>query len=137
MRALVKQKPEPGLWLEEQPVPEIGPDDVLVRVHKTGICGTDVHIFNWDEWAQKTIPVPLTVGHEFVGEVAEVVAVEVVVKIVVITVMEVVMLVGCCGKRQGCDDRGKEEQKTRLHVLGFPQGGWRLSVVSGVDNVHS
>ena len=65
MKALVKEKPEPGLWLEEQPIPEIGPDDVLVKVHKTGICGTDIHIFNWDEWAQKTIPTPMTVGHEY------------------------------------------------------------------------
>ena len=72
MRALVKQKPEPGLWLEEQPIPSIGPDDVLVKVHKTGICGTDVHIFNWDEWAQKTIPTPMTIGHEYSGEIAEV-----------------------------------------------------------------
>jgi len=71
MKALVKEKPEPGLWLEEQPMPEIGPDDVLVRVHKTGICGTDIHIFNWDEWAQKTIPTPMTVGHEYSGEIAE------------------------------------------------------------------
>ena len=71
MRALVKEKPEPGLWLEEQLVPEIGPDDVLVKVHKTGICGTDVHIFNWDEWARKTIPTPMTVGHEYSGEIAE------------------------------------------------------------------
>ena len=72
MRALVKQKSEPGLWLSEQPVPAIGPDDVLVKVHKTGICGTDVHIFNWDEWAQKTVPTPMTIGHEFAGEIAEV-----------------------------------------------------------------
>ena len=72
MKALVKEKPEPGLWLKEQPMPEIGPDDVLVRVHKTGICGTDIHIFNWDEWAQKTIPTPMTVGHEYSGEIAEV-----------------------------------------------------------------
>jgi threonine 3-dehydrogenase len=71
MRALVKEKPEPGLWLKEQPIPEIGADDVLVKVHKTGICGTDVHIFNWDEWAQKTIPTPMTVGHEYSGEIAE------------------------------------------------------------------
>src|SRR5271169_6353088 len=71
MRALVKEKPEPGLWLDEQPVPEIGPDDVLVKVHKTGICGTDVHIFNWDEWAEKTIPTPMTIGHEYAGEIAE------------------------------------------------------------------
>src|SRR5271163_3042036 len=71
MRALVKAKPEPGLWLEEQPAPEIGPDDVLVKVNKTGICGTDIHIFNWDDWAQKTIPTPMTVGHEYSGEIAE------------------------------------------------------------------
>jgi threonine 3-dehydrogenase len=70
MRALVKQQPEPGLWLEQQAIPEIGPDDVLVKVHKTGICGTDVHIFNWDEWAQKTIPTPMTIGHEYAGEIA-------------------------------------------------------------------
>lgn len=70
MKALVKQKPEPGLWLEEQPVPAIGPDDVLVKVRKTGICGTDVHIFNWDEWARKTIPTPMTIGHEYSGEIA-------------------------------------------------------------------
>jgi threonine 3-dehydrogenase len=72
MRALVKAKPEPGIWMQNQPVPEIGPDDVLVKVHKTGICGTDVHIYKWDEWAAKTIPVPLVVGHEFVGEIVEV-----------------------------------------------------------------
>ena len=70
MRALVKEKPEAGLWLADQPIPEIGPDDVLVKVHKTGICGTDVHIFNWDEWARKTIPTPMTIGHEYAGEVA-------------------------------------------------------------------
>ena len=62
MRALVKKKPEPGLWIENQPVPEIGPDDVLMKVHKTGICGTDIHIWNWDEWARKTIPGLITVG---------------------------------------------------------------------------
>ena len=72
MRALVKQKPEPGLWLSDAPIPTIGPDDVLVKVRKTGICGTDVHIFNWDEWAQKTIPTPMTIGHEYAGEIAEV-----------------------------------------------------------------
>ncbi len=71
MKALVKQKAEPGLWLLEQPKPQIGPDDVLVKVHKTGICGTDVHIFNWDEWAQKTIPTPMTIGHEYAGEIVE------------------------------------------------------------------
>src|ERR1700678_3546013 len=72
MKALVKEKPEPGLWLEEQPMPEIGPDDVLVKVHKTGICGTDIHIFNWDDWAQKTIPTPMTIGREYSGEIAAV-----------------------------------------------------------------
>jgi len=72
MNALVKAKSEPGLWLEEVPVPEIGINDVLVKVHKTAICGTDVHIYNWNEWAQKTIPVPMPVGHEFVGRVAEI-----------------------------------------------------------------
>ncbi|PYJ10707.1 MAG: L-threonine 3-dehydrogenase, partial [Verrucomicrobia bacterium] len=69
MKAVVKAKPEPGLWLEEVPVPKIGGDDVLIRVLKASICGTDVHIYNWDAWAQKTIPVPMTIGHEFVGAV--------------------------------------------------------------------
>lgn len=69
MRALVKAKPEPGLWLNEMPVPEIGLNDVLIRIHKTAICGTDVHIYNWTNWARRTIPVPMTVGHEFVGRI--------------------------------------------------------------------
>src|SRR5215212_1540148 len=72
MPALVKRKAEPGLWLEDVPVPGIGINDVLIRVHKTGICGTDLHIYNWDAWAQKTIPVPMIVGHEFVGEILSV-----------------------------------------------------------------
>jgi threonine 3-dehydrogenase len=72
MRALVKSRAERGLWLEDVPVPEIGINDVLIRVHRTGICGTDVHIYNWDEWAQQTIPVPMAIGHEFVGEIAAV-----------------------------------------------------------------
>ena len=70
MKALVKKHAAPGLWLEEAPVPEIGINDVLIRILKTAICGTDVHIWNWDAWAQKTIPVPMHVGHEFVGQVA-------------------------------------------------------------------
>ena len=70
MKALVKGKPEPGLRLEEVPLPEMGINDVLIHVDRTSICGTDLHIWNWDEWAQKTIPVPMVVGHEFVGEVA-------------------------------------------------------------------
>jgi threonine 3-dehydrogenase len=72
VRALVKAKAEPGLWLEDVPVPEIGINDARIRVRKTGICGTDLHISDWDEWAQSTIPVPMVVGHEFVGEVVEV-----------------------------------------------------------------
>jgi threonine 3-dehydrogenase len=72
MRALVKSRAEPGLWLEEVPEPEHGINDVLIRVHKTGICGTDVHIERLDAWAQRTIPVPLVIGHEFVGEIVAV-----------------------------------------------------------------
>ncbi|MBN9675795.1 L-threonine 3-dehydrogenase [Salipiger bermudensis] len=71
MIALEKSKPEPGLWQVEAPVPEIGPEDVLIRINKTGICGTDIHIWNWDEWAQRTVPVPLITGHEFAGEIVE------------------------------------------------------------------
>ncbi|MFT3786933.1 MAG: alcohol dehydrogenase catalytic domain-containing protein [Tepidisphaeraceae bacterium] len=72
MRGLVKAKREVGLWMQDVPVPTIGINDVLIRVLRTGICGTDVHIYNWDAWAQKTIPVPMVVGHEFVGEIVEV-----------------------------------------------------------------
>ncbi len=72
MKALVKAKSEAGIWLEDVPVPEVGINDVLIRIHKTAICGTDVHIYNWNEWAQRTIPVPMHVGHEFVGTVAEI-----------------------------------------------------------------
>ena len=72
MKALVKRRAEPGLWLEEVPVPELGINDVMIEVLRTGICGTDVHIYNWDAWAQRTVPVPLVVGHEFVGRVVEV-----------------------------------------------------------------
>ena len=69
MKALVKSKREPGLWLEEVPVPEIGINDVLIEVLRTGICGTDVHIYTWDPWAQKTIKTPMVIGHEYVGTV--------------------------------------------------------------------
>lgn len=71
MKALVKRERCPGLWMEEVPKPHIGINDVLIRVHRAGICGTDLHIYNWDEWAQKTIPIPLVIGHEFVGEIVE------------------------------------------------------------------
>lgn len=72
MKALVKRLSQPGLWLEEVPIPEYGINDVLIRVDRTGICGTDLHIYKWDAWAQKTIPVPMVVGHEFVGEIVAV-----------------------------------------------------------------
>ncbi|SMX43028.1 L-threonine 3-dehydrogenase [Maliponia aquimaris] len=71
MKALVKTRPEEGLWMQRVPVPEIGPDDVLIRIRSTGICGTDIHIWNWDDWAQRTVPVPLVTGHEFAGEIVE------------------------------------------------------------------
>jgi threonine 3-dehydrogenase len=69
MKALVKSKSERGLWLEDVPEPTVGINEVLIRVQKTGICGTDVHIYQWDDWAQKTIQVPMAIGHEFVGEI--------------------------------------------------------------------
>jgi threonine 3-dehydrogenase len=69
MKALVKKYPKTGLWLEEVPVPEVGINDVLIKIQKTAICGTDVHIWNWDKWSQKTIPIPMVIGHEYVGTV--------------------------------------------------------------------
>jgi threonine 3-dehydrogenase len=69
MKALIKKNPESGLWMEDIPVPEIGTNDVLIKIHKTAICGTDVHIFNWDNWSQKTVRTPLVLGHEFVGTI--------------------------------------------------------------------
>ncbi len=72
MKALVKKEAAPGLSLEEVPVPKISINDVLIKIKRTAICGTDMHIYNWDAWAQKTIPVPMVVGHEFVGEIVEV-----------------------------------------------------------------
>ncbi|MGZ6028456.1 MAG: L-threonine 3-dehydrogenase [Myxococcaceae bacterium] len=71
MRALVKAKAEPGIWMQDVPVPEIGPNDVLIKVRKASICGTDIHIWNWDAWSQKTIKVPMVIGHEFMGEIAK------------------------------------------------------------------
>jgi threonine 3-dehydrogenase len=72
MKALVKAKDEPGIWMLEQPVPQPGDDDVLIKIRKTAICGTDMHIYHWDEWARKTIPVPMIVGHEYGGEIIEI-----------------------------------------------------------------
>jgi len=71
VRALVKARAEQGIWMQDVPVPEIGPNDVLIKVRKASICGTDVHIWNWDAWAQKTIKVPMVIGHEFMGEIAK------------------------------------------------------------------
>ncbi len=72
MKALVKAKAEPGIWMERAPKPRVGHNDVLIKIRKTALCGTDVHIYNWDRWSQETIPVPMTIGHEFAGEVAEI-----------------------------------------------------------------
>ena len=69
MKALSKLKAEEGIWMTDVPEPELGHNDLLIKIRKTAICGTDVHIYNWDEWSQKTIPVPMVVGHEYVGEV--------------------------------------------------------------------
>ena len=71
MKTLAKLKAEPGIWMDEKPMPEVGYNDVLIKISKTAICGTDIHIYNWDEWAQQTIPLRMTVGHEFVGEIVE------------------------------------------------------------------
>ncbi|QPG05728.1 L-threonine 3-dehydrogenase [Salinimonas marina] len=71
MKSLVKAKAEKGIWLQDTPKPEVGHNDLLIKIRKTAICGTDMHIYNWDEWSQNTIPVPMVVGHEYVGEVVE------------------------------------------------------------------
>ena len=71
MKALLKKDPKPGLWMEQVKKPTIGPDEVLIKINKTAICGTDLHIYNWDEWSSKTVPTPLVIGHEFVGTVVE------------------------------------------------------------------
>ena len=72
MKALVKREDAPGLWLEEVPRPVAQVRDVLIKIDRTGICGTDLHIYKWDDWARKTVPLPLVVGHEFVGEIVEI-----------------------------------------------------------------
>src|SRR5882762_5984238 len=71
MKALVKARAEPGIWLQDVPEPAVGHNDVLIKVHRSAICGTDMHIYNWDAWAQKTVPVPMAVGHEYAGEIVE------------------------------------------------------------------
>jgi threonine 3-dehydrogenase len=69
MKALIKAEPRPGIWLGELPQPVAGPNDVLIRMRKTAICGTDIHIYQWDDWARRTIPIPMQVGHEYSGEI--------------------------------------------------------------------
>ena len=71
MKALVKKFPQKGLWMEDVPEPSVGTNDVKIKIHKTAICGTDLHIYNWDEWSQKTIQTPRVIGHEYVGEIVE------------------------------------------------------------------
>lgn len=112
MKALVKAKSEPGLWLREEPVPTIGSNDVLIRVKKTGICGTDIHIFNWDEWARKAVPVPMVVGHEFAGEIVDLGA----------AVQGLV-----CGQRVSGEGHvitmhGRAARSGRFHLVSQPQG---------------
>ena len=72
MKALVKAYDKPGLWLQQVDRPEPGPEDVLIRVHEVAICGTDLHIYNWDQWAQEHVPVPMTIGHEYIGVIEEI-----------------------------------------------------------------
>ena len=71
MKALVKSQAKEGIWLEDVSEPDVGNNDVLIKIHKTAICGTDIHIYNWDEWAKKTIPIPMTTGHEYAGEIVK------------------------------------------------------------------
>ena len=72
MRCLVKDKSEVGLWMQKRPIPKIGPEDVLIRIRKTGICGTDIHIWNWDDWSRKAVSLGIITGHEFSGEIVEI-----------------------------------------------------------------
>ncbi len=112
MKALVKKEAAPGLWLEDVPEPEVGPRDVLIRIRKTSICGTDVHIWKWDDWARKTIPVPMVVGHEFCGVVESVGA-----AVTDIRVGELVSGEGhvVCGRCRNC-------QAGRRHLCPHTQG---------------
>src|SRR5688572_4042826 len=99
MKAIVKSKAEPGLWIEDVPEPELSINDVMIRVKKGGICGTDLHIYNWDAWAQSTIKIPTTLGHEFVGEIVEIGS-----NVVDFKVGDIVSAEGhlVCGRRRNC-----------------------------------
>ncbi|MGA8680754.1 MAG: L-threonine 3-dehydrogenase [Acidimicrobiales bacterium] len=119
MRALVKVRAEPGLWMEEVPEPVVGHDDVLIRVLRTGICGTDLHIYAWDSWAQQNVPVPLVVGHEFVGEIVELGA-----NVTDLAVGEIVSGEGhlVCGRCRNCM-AGRRVQCSRTASVGVNHAG--------------
>jgi len=119
MRGLVKAANEPGLWMQDVPLPAIDIDDVLIKVLRTGICGTDIHIYNWDAWAQKTIPVPMVVGHEFVGEIVEVGS-----NVDAYTVGDIVSGEGhvICGKCRNCM-AGRRHMCARTQGVGVNRAG--------------
>jgi threonine 3-dehydrogenase len=134
MRALVKARPEPGLWLEEAEVPRPGNGDVLIRVRKTSICGTDLHIHRWDAWAQATIPVPMVVGHEFMGEIAEVGA-----DVVGLEVGQRVAGEGhiTCGHCRNCKGGRREFCHNHIGVGVTRQGAFAEYVVLPAQNVFA
>ena len=132
MRALVKSRPEPGLWLEEVDVPEAGDGDVLIRVRKTSICGTDLHIHRWDPWAQATVPVPMVVGHEFMGEIAAVGA-----RVAGLEVGQRVAGEGhiTCGHCRNCKGGRREFCHNHISVGVTRQGAFAEYVVLPAQNV--
>jgi threonine 3-dehydrogenase len=134
MKALVKARPEPGLWLDEVEVPTPGNGDVLIRVRKTSICGTDLHIRRWDAWAQATIPVPMVVGHEFMGDIAEVGA-----DVVGLDVGQRVAGEGhiTCGHCRNCKGGRREFCHNHISVGVTRQGAFAEYVVLPAQNVFS
>jgi threonine 3-dehydrogenase len=134
VKALVKARPEPGLWLDEVDVPTPGDGDVLIRVHKTSICGTDLHINRWDAWAQATIPVPMVVGHEFMGEIAEVGA-----DVIGLEVGQRVAGEGhiTCGHCRNCKGGRREFCHNHISVGVTRQGAFAEYVVLPAQNVFS
>jgi threonine 3-dehydrogenase len=134
VKALVKARPEPGLWLDEVEVPEPGDGDVLIRVRKTSICGTDLHIRRWDAWAQATIPVPMVVGHEFMGDIAEVGS-----DVVGLDVGQRVAGEGhiTCGHCRNCKGGRREFCHNHISVGVTRQGAFAEYVVLPAQNVFS
>ena len=132
MKALLKAKPEPGLWLEDVAVPTPGDREVLIRVHKTAICGTDLHIHRWDSWAQATIPVPMVVGHEFMGQIARVGA-----DVVGLEVGQRVAGEGhiTCGHCRNCKAGRREFCHNHVSVGVTRQGAFADYVVLPAENV--